>query len=213
MNEPGDPNGNARRSFLLSSGGILTSAWLASQWPEIAAAHEHAAYAASMPTPTGNEFFSASDAADVDAIAAQIVPSGDTAGAREAHVIFFIDRSLATFFSGLAPSFREGLVDFQTAFRTAYPGAPSFAAASAEQQYAFLGTTDRTAFFDTVRMLTLLGMFTDPRYAGNYKQAGWKLIGFEDQHAFTPPFGHYDRDYTGFVPYPGFTPLVSESQS
>jgi hypothetical protein len=26
-------------------------------------------------------------------------------------------------------------------------------------------------------------------------------MGFVDQHAFTPPFGHYDRQYTGFVPY------------
>jgi hypothetical protein len=30
---------------------------------------------------------------------------------------------------------------------------------------------------------------------------GWKLMGFEDQHIFTPPFGDYDRDYAGFVPY------------
>jgi gluconate 2-dehydrogenase gamma chain len=212
MNEPGDPNG-PRRSFLLSSGGILTSAWIASQWPGISAAHDHAAHAASMPTPTGHEFFSATEAADVEAIAAQIVPSGATAGAREARVILFIDRSLATFFSDLAPSFREGLGAFQTAFRAAYPGTSSFAAASTEQQHAFLGTVDRTAFFDSVRMLTLLGMFTDPRYAGNYQQKGWKLIGFEDQHAFTPPFGHYDRDYAGFVPYPGFNPLPSEPQS
>jgi gluconate 2-dehydrogenase gamma chain len=212
MNEPGDPNG-PRRSFLLSSGGILTSAWIASQWPGISAAHDHAAHAASMPTPTGHEFFSATEAADVEAIAAQIVPSGATAGAREARVILFIDRSLATFFSDLAPSFREGLGAFQTAFRAAYPGTSSFAAASTEQQHAFLGTVDRTAFFDNVRLLTLLGMFTDPRYAGNYQQRGWKLIGFEDQHAFTPPFGHYDRDYAGFVPYPGFNPLPSEPQS
>jgi hypothetical protein len=30
--------------------------------------------------------------------------------------------------------------------------------------------------------------------------AGWKLVGFTDMHAFVPPFGHYDRDYPGFVP-------------
>ena len=29
--------------------------------------------------------------------------------------------------------------------------------------------------------------------------SGWKLIGFEDRHAFQPPFGYYDRDYPGFV--------------
>ena len=27
---------------------------------------------------------------------------------------------------------------------------------------------------------------------------GWGLIGFQDQHVFSPPFGHYDRDYPGF---------------
>jgi hypothetical protein len=45
-------------------------------------------------------------------------------------------------------------------------------------------------------------MFCSPRYRGNYRETGWKLIGFEDQHVFTPPFGYYDRDYAGFVPYP-----------
>jgi hypothetical protein len=38
---------------------------------------------------------------------------------------------------------------------------------------------------------------------GNYRGAGWTLMGFEDRHAFTPPFGYYDREYTGFVPYAG----------
>ena len=28
-----------------------------------------------------------------------------------------------------------------------------------------------------------------------------KAIGFDDQHMFQPPFGYYDRQYTGFVPY------------
>ncbi len=31
---------------------------------------------------------------------------------------------------------------------------------------------------------------------------GWKLLGFEDLHAFQPPFGHYDRDYPGFLTEP-----------
>jgi hypothetical protein len=28
------------------------------------------------------------------------------------------------------------------------------------------------------------------------------MMGFVDQHAFIPPFGHYDAEYKGFVPYP-----------
>jgi len=26
-------------------------------------------------------------------------------------------------------------------------------------------------------------------------------MGFVDQHAFAPPFGYYDAQYQGFVPY------------
>jgi hypothetical protein len=42
-------------------------------------------------------------------------------------------------------------------------------------------------------------MFSLPSYGGNRDGVGWKLIGFEDSHVFYPPFGHYDRDYPGFV--------------
>ena len=48
-----------------------------------------------------------------------------------------------------------------------------------------------------------VGMFTSPQYGGNYQGSGWKMMGFADQHAFAPPFGYYDREYTGFVPYSG----------
>jgi hypothetical protein len=52
-----------------------------------------------------------------------------------------------------------------------------------------------------VRFLTILGLLALPRYGGNRDEIGWKLIGFNDAHAFNPPFGYYDRDYPGFVPY------------
>ena len=58
---------------------------------------------------------------------------------------------------------------------------------------------DRTPFFETTRLLTLLGMFSMPAHGGNRNGVGWKLIGFEDRHAFQAPFGYYDRDYPGFV--------------
>jgi hypothetical protein len=202
-----------RRSFLLSGGGVLASSWIAAQWPAIAAAHDHAEQAASIPTPAKYGFFTASEAADVDAISAHIVPSGDTPGAREAHTVFFIDAAMASFFAGMAPAFRTGLAEFQSTFRSAFPAEASYAAASTERQHEFLLTVDSTPFFERIRMLTLIGMFTSPKYTGNYQQAGWKLIGFEDRHIFTPPFGYYDRDYPGFVPYPGFEPFTVEKQS
>lgn len=197
----GDQDGNSRRSFLLSSGGLITSMWVAAHWPQIAAAAHHADDASAVPAPAGFEFLDAADAADVEAISAQIVPSGATPGAREAHAVYFIDRALATFFAGWAHDFRAGLAEFQSAFHASNPQIASFAKAGSDAQIAHLETADRTPFFDSVRTLTLLGMFSSPKYGGNFRGAGWKMMGFEDRHAFTPPFGYYDREYPGFVPY------------
>lgn len=196
MNEPDA----ARRRFLLGTGVALTGAWLASNWPAIAAAHEHAAQAASLG-PVAFGFLSAADAADVDAIAAQILPSGDSPGAREAHAVYFIDRALATFFADRAAAFRSGLAQFQLAFRTSQPASASFASASPATQTEFLRSADQTPFFTSVRWLTVVGTLASAQYGGNFGGAGWKIMGFEDQHVFMPPFGYYDRDYAGFVPY------------
>jgi Gluconate 2-dehydrogenase subunit 3 len=78
-------------------------------------------------------------------------------------------------------------------------GAASFASLKPEEQVHYLRTVDHTPFFDTTRLLTLLGMFSLPAYGGNRNGVGWKLIGFEDRHFFRPPFGFYDRGYPGFV--------------
>jgi hypothetical protein len=202
MNPTGDDrDDNSRRAFLRSGGGLLTSVWIAAHWPNIAAAAHHADEASGAPVPLGFEFLNAADAADVEAISAQIVPSGATPGAREAHAVYFIDRALATFFSGWSQDFRAGLTQFQSAYRASNPALASFSKAVSNAQIAYLKTVDGTPFFDSVRTLTLLGMFSSPKYGGNFGGAGWKLMGFVDQHAFTPPFGYYDREYTGFVPY------------
>ena len=197
----GGHDDSSRRSFLLSSGGWLTGAWIAAHWPNIAAAAHHADEVSAVPAPLGFEFLNAAEAADVEALSVQIVPSGATPGAREAHAVFFIDRALATFFSGWSQDFRAGLTQFQSEFRAANPASASFAQSGPDAQIAHLKMVDRTPFFDSVRNLTLLGMFSSPKYGGNFRGAGWTLMGFEDRHVFTPPFGYYDGAYTGFVPY------------
>jgi gluconate 2-dehydrogenase gamma chain len=200
----GGQDDRSRRSFLLSGGGLLTGVWIAAHWPAIAAAAHHAEQMPA-PDPAGFQFFSVTDAADVEAISGQIVPSGVTAGAREAHAVYFIDRALSTFFAAWGPDFRTGLTEFQSGFQASNPGLASFAKTGSAGQIVYLKTVDLTPFFDTVRTLTLLGMFSSPKYGGNYGGAGWAMMGFKDQHAFTPPFGYYDREYTGFVPYGGST--------
>jgi gluconate 2-dehydrogenase gamma chain len=202
----GEPGGDSRRSFLLSTGSLVTTAWLGTHWAAISAAAHHAedmaaADIAAAPPWTGYQFLTAEEALNVDAVAAQIVPSGATPGAREAHAVRFIDRSLSTYFSAWAVEYRAGLGEFAAKFRAANPGTASFAVANPAQQVAYLETVDRTSFFETTRLLTVLGMFSSPKYGGNYQGAGWTMIGFEDRHVFAPPFGYYDAQYVGFVPY------------
>jgi hypothetical protein len=183
----------SRRSVLLSGAGF-GAALLLVKWSDIAAA------ASASQTAEGTAFLSAAEAADVDAIASQIVPTDATPGAHEAGVLNFIDRALATFFAPMADKFRAELAEFQRACRERYPESGSFAALTREQQIEWLHAIDRTPFFEAMRLLTALGMFTKPEYGGNRDGRGWQLIGFADEHVFAPPFGYYDRDYPGFSP-------------
>jgi gluconate 2-dehydrogenase gamma chain len=191
----------SRRAFALGSSAVLTGAWIAANWPGIAAAAEHAAHVASTTEPATFGYLSAADAADVEALTAQIIPSGATPGAREAGAVYFIDRALATFFADRAAVFRAGLAELQKSFRAAHPASASFAGARFAEQLAYLKTVDSTPFFEITRMLTIIGTLAATKYGGNHDGLGWKMLGFEDQHVFEPPFGDYDRDYAGFVPY------------
>lgn len=188
--------GFSRRSFLLSLSGMLGGSYLALEWSDVAAAADHARHAKASGTAAA-VFLTAAEAADVQAISAQIIPSDGTPGAREAGVIFFIDHALATFFAPIAKAFRAELAEFQLACRAHHPG-EAFAALSSERQIEFLETVETTPFFGRMRLLTVTGMFALPAYGGNRDGVGWKLLGFEDQHVFEPPFGYYDRDYPGF---------------
>lgn len=189
---------HSRRAFISSTAQLMSTSWLALNWPAIAAAAHHADDA--PDTPMEFKTFNAAEAADVDAIASQIIPSGATPGAHEAHVVYFIDQAFATFFAARAKAYKQGLGKFQKAFQSAHAGG-KFSTAARPDQIAYLKTIDSGEFFQTTRSLTVLGLVASPKYGGNYQKLGWKLMGFDDQHAFQPPFGFYDRDYPGFVGY------------
>ena len=192
-----DKAAQTRREFLSTAGSALGVAWAAAHWPAIASAHAHAAAAVAGGATTTFGFLSAEEARDVDAIASQIIPTDESPGAHEAGSVYFIDRSLQTWQAGHAAPFRAGLQEFQSRFGTAHPGV-RFADADAATQIAFLTTVEKSPFFEGMRALTLIGLFALPQYGGNRDGIGWRLIGFDDQHAFSPPFGYYDRDYPGF---------------
>lgn len=192
-------DGYSRRKFLRVAGGALGGAWLTLELSKVARAASDAHHAQQSGSTPTTSFLSQAELADVDAIAAQIIPTDETPGAREAGVALFIDRALATFFGRLAPDFRSQLAAFRLHCQSRYPDSPSFAALAQQQQIEFLTLVERTPFFERVRLLTIVGMFALPQYGGNRGGIGWRLLGFQDQHMFTPPFGYYDRDYPGFA--------------
>lgn len=178
-----------RREFLRGTASLLGLSWLNLNWPLIAGAAQSAR--AAMDAGEGFRNLSAADAADLEAIAARIIPSDDTPGAREAGVIWFIDQAMGSFMSSMADTLLAGLAGFNKT-AAAGSGHERFAQLPVEGQDAAIAAQQDTGFFGLVRYLTIAGMFALPSYGGNREYIGWKLIGFEHRHAWVPPFGHYD---------------------
>jgi gluconate 2-dehydrogenase gamma chain len=189
-----------RRSFIATSGQALGAGWLALNWPRIATAAGHAHAEAQSARPMSFAILNAEMARDVDAMCAQIIPSDDSPGAREAGAVYFVDQALGGFYAPHRTEFLNDYAEFAAGVSKRFTGV-RFADISADRQIACLQSVEETRFFGSVRFLTILGLLALPGYGGNRGEIGWKLIGFDDAHAFNPPFGYYDRDYPGFVPY------------
>jgi hypothetical protein len=176
----------SRRKFLISSMTGLSAAWVAANWNGMAEA-------ASIPAGTQMTFFSPTQAQDIDAMAAQIIPTTDTPGAREAQVVYFIDNALVSFAKSSQEVYTKGFADLAAQVKKVNPAAESFASLTSEQQIQVLTAMEKTPFFQAVRSHTIMGMFAAPQHGGNYQKVGWKLIDFDDSLNFKPPFGAYDR--------------------
>lgn len=189
--------GVSRRTFLHSSGGVLSGAWLASQWPGILLAAEKAG--TDMASEAAWSVLSTEEAASLGAIADRIFPPDETPGASEIGAVHFMDRAFGGFMAGAWPMMRSGLEDLERLARATSDDAPAFARLDAVTQDGLLKQVEQTPFFGTVHFLTLCGLFTLPAYGGNRDRLGWQLLGFEARHAWQPPFGHYDADSAGEV--------------
>jgi gluconate 2-dehydrogenase gamma chain len=188
-----------RRSFLSSSAQMLGGAWVALHWPAIsaAAAHAQAAVAAGAGALAN---LTAAQARDLDAISARIIPTDDTPGAHEAGVVYFIDQAIGGFFVRHRAEFLADYAAFAADVAKQARGR-AFADLPTDQQTELLKGAQDARFFATTRLLTVVGFLASQRYGGNRDGIGWQVIGFKDEHVFQPPFGYYDRDYPGFVPY------------
>jgi hypothetical protein len=182
----------SRRSFLVDSVAGLNAAWVAANYPGILAAQEHvqkATKAGQLPRLT---VFTEAQAAEIEAMAAQIIPTDETPGAREAHCVYFIDRALSTFARDNQAAYLQGLQELQTKTRQLYANAEKFSALTSEQQIKTLTAIEKTPFFNLVRTHTVIGFLSRPVHGGNYDKIGWKLIGYDDSLNHKAPFGYYD---------------------
>jgi gluconate 2-dehydrogenase gamma chain len=189
-----------RRRFLTASLRGAGGAWMTLHWPAVLAATQHAAHAREAVPPPKLELLSPEQAIEIEAAASRIIPTDETPGAREAGVIYFVDRALGTFAAANLTDYEKGLPVLQSKTQEMFPSVAKFSQLTAEQQDAVLKALEGQPFFEMILSHTILGFLSDPARGGNRNEVGWKLIGFDNSAVFSPPFGYYDRDYPGWQP-------------
>jgi gluconate 2-dehydrogenase gamma chain len=181
----------SRRDFVGAVGSI-GGFWLLSDPAALLAATDHAHQQAAAQTPK-LLFLSPAQAREIDAVTSRIIPTDDRPGAHEAGIVYFVDKSLTTFAKEQAPAITEGLKKLADDVSAKYPGQTKFSALTVAQQDELLKSMEQTAFFGTMRFVTIAGMFALPTYGGNRNYAGWKLVGQDLTQDYKPPFGWYDE--------------------
>jgi gluconate 2-dehydrogenase gamma chain len=179
----------SRRHFLERTALVAGSAavlGIASEVPGLVeAAASHVAEEAYTPVA-----LTAAEMTTLKAILARLIPKDKLGpGAVEAKVHIYIDKELAGYYKELLPTYQKYLPMFDTAASSL--GAASFAKLSHSQQDALLKQFEAgqppgaasadpslAGLFQLLLEHTREGMFGDPMYGGNYKFAGWDLIGY-----------------------------------
>jgi gluconate 2-dehydrogenase gamma chain len=117
-------------------------------------------------------FFSKDDAAWIESLMCQIIPTDDTPGAKETGCVYYLDLQLNNALSRFAPSYREGLAAFQRRH-------PDFLSATPEAQLKTLVALPANRFFDMLVDHTMQAFYGSPAHGGNKDAASWKMLGIE----------------------------------
>ena len=130
-------------------------------------------------------FFTKAEAESIEAFACRIIPGDlDNPGAREAGVARFIDFMLFETYRVEQETYREGLRRLNSSSYMLYQ--KSFVELKESEQDEFIGMmelgqvsewNEAKYFFSKIRMHTIEGMFSDPKYQGNARGVGWSLFG------------------------------------
>ena len=198
-----------RRAFLVgtaigagaAASGALVPEALAKDRPQHHAAAQAAAATDNTAVPiTGVRhcaFFNEDEAHTVTAFTERLMPGAPGAvGATDADVLNYIDLALSGAYDDQQYFYRCGLAQLDAHCKQAY--GKDFRHLAAGQQDETIAALQQgkvaefvwptaQAFFATLRVHTMEGMFADPVYGGNKDFAGWRLVGFPGaQPIFTP---------------------------
>jgi gluconate 2-dehydrogenase gamma chain len=180
----------SRRDFLRGSLTGIGAAWVVANTGGIEEAYAFVQQSAGKPVAF--TFFTPEQAIEIEAMAAQIIPTDSTPGAREARCIVFIDRILSTFEKDAQPQYLKGLGELQAQTKQLFPSAARFSALGGAEQIKVLTAMEKGPFFNLVRTHTITGFFAAPVHGGNANKVGWTLVNYDDSLHHKPPFGYYD---------------------
>jgi len=180
----------SRREFLLHTSLLAGGGWLTLTTPVLLAAGR----AAEIQRAAGEAWVNLTpqEAKTIAAVVDQIIPPDDLPGASDAGVVYFVDQALGGFMAEAAGLLREGLADLDRLALESFPDSGGFAGLSFDQQTQQLQSIETGPFFKQMIFLTHCGMFAMPSWGGNRELSGWALLGFDNRHAWQPPFGYYD---------------------
>jgi gluconate 2-dehydrogenase gamma chain len=143
----------------------------------------------------GWRFFTAAEAATVDAICAQLIPADRDPGAREAAVVNYIDIQLTRPFKKHQAAYRKGIAGIDAASRAKF--GKRFVELSSDRQVEILNDAEEHSarFFDLILTHARQGFYGDPRHGGNRNMVSWKMLGLP----FPPVRGRqqYDQPKAG----------------
>ena len=129
-------------------------------------------------------FFSPGESNVVEALCAQIIPADDVPGAKEAGVLYYIDRQLAGPLQRFGPIYRAGIPALSAACRE--KTGRNFESLTFQEQTAFLLDIETGRFpalrdfLEVVVDHTMQGFYGSPSHGGNRDEASWKMLDIVD---------------------------------
>jgi gluconate 2-dehydrogenase gamma chain len=141
-------------------------------------------------SPGGWHFFTPDEALMVEAISEQIIPADQDPGAKQAGVVYFIDRQLVGPYQRFQAKYRNGLRCLTATCQQQFQ--KNFEALAWDDQTKLLRSLEASRvpkelwkdpsaveFFGLLRDHSMQGFYGSPRHGGNRGYASYKMLGLE----------------------------------